>query len=326
MRPLLNAILLCLLFSITSCVPSKMFDDLKSQNTNCEEERNDLKGENLKLQTSNDELKMNVRDLKRDIRYLEKDTLSLGRANRKLTELYQDLSTSYENLIANNDKLLSENQNSSKKLIVELQRAQEQLLHREDSLKNREKVVDDLTFALEQREKRVRELESIISEKDSVTKALKNKVVKALIGFEKEGLTVVQKNGRVYISLDEKLLFSSGSTAIDTRGEEALSKLAPILEKEVDIKVQIEGHTDDIPIKGGPVKDNWDLSVLRATSVVRVLLKNGDIAPIRLTPAGKGEFMPIDPSKTSEARAKNRRIEIILTPNYDELLEVLDLK
>jgi chemotaxis protein MotB len=322
-----NAIKLILVFSIiTSCVPSRMFDDLKTKNKNCEEERNDLKGENLKLSTANDELTTQVHDLRRDNSYLKKDTAALGKSNRRMTSLYNEVSHSYENLLSNNDKLLAENQSTSRKLILELQQTQEELFKREDSLKQREKIVTDLTLALQKREQRVKELESIIAEKDSLTRALKEKVTKALTGFINDGLTVEHKNGRVYISLEEKLLFASGSTTIDTRGEEALSKLAPILEKETDITVQIEGHTDDVPIKGGPVKDNWDLSVLRATSVVRVLLKNGNIAPIRLTPAGRGEFMPIDPADNAEARKKNRRIEIILTPNYDQLLEALDMK
>ncbi len=311
---------------MVSCVPSRMYDDLKSRNTNCEDELEKLKNNNLKLTTSNDECQQKATDMSHEISYLLKDTTALGTANRRLTGLYNDLSISYEKLVANNDQLLSENQSESRKLIVELQQTQEKLLRKEDSLLRREAVMNDLTTQLKSREMRVHELERIIAEKDSSTKALKDKVTKALIGFANDGLTVEQKNGRVYISLEEKLLFASGSTAIDFRGEEALSKLAGVLAKEKDINVQIEGHTDDVPIKGGPVKDNWDLSVLRATSVVRVLLKNDGVAPIRLTPAGKGEFTPIDPAKTVEARKKNRRIEIILTPNYDELLEVLEIK
>lgn len=313
-------------FTLPSCVPSRMYDDLKTRNANCEDELEKLKGENLKLGTQNDELSITVNDLKRDLTYLKKDTASLGSSNRKLTSLYDELSRSYEKLLANNDKFLAENQSESRKLILELQQTQEELLHKEDSLKQREKVLADLTYKLEQRERRVNELEDILTQNERETKALREKISKALVGFENEGLTVYQKDGRVYVSLEEKLLFASGSTSIDLRGEEALSKLAKILEQEKEIRILIEGHTDDVPIKGGPVKDNWDLSVLRSTSVVRVLMENGNIDPVRLTPAGKGEYVPVDPAKTTEARKRNRRIEIILTPNYDELVRVLELK
>jgi chemotaxis protein MotB len=137
-------------------------------------------------------------------------------------------------------------------------------------------------------------------------------------------LTIEQKNGKVYVSLEERLLFSSGSTVVDPKGEEALKQLGKVLAKDININVLIEGHTDNVPIKGGAIKDNWDLSVMRATSVVRILTKNDKIDPVRLTPAGRSEYLPIDPGNTAEARKKNRRIEVILTPKLDELLQVLE--
>ena len=146
------------------------------------------------------------------------------------------------------------------------------------------------------------------------------------MGFENDGLSVSLKNGKVYVSLEEKLLFGTGSTIVSTSGVNALKKLGQVLERNTDINIMIEGHTDDVPYKSdsGPITDNWDLSVKRATSVVRILLANSSINPKRLIASGRGEFMPIDPAKTTEARRKNRRTEIILTPKLDELFRILE--
>ena len=204
-----------------------------------------------------------------------------------------------------------------------LEGTQEELQRKEDSLKLREKSITEMGEQLKLREEKVAELQRILDSKDSSAKALKETVTKALLGFNNNGLTVEQKNGKVYVSLEERLLFTSGSTVVDPKGEEALKQLGKVLEKDTDINVLIEGHTDNVPIKGGAIKDNWDLSVMRATSVVRILTKNDKINPMRLTPAGRSEFLPIDSGNTAEARKKNRRIEVILTPKLDELLNVL---
>ncbi|MCC7233634.1 MAG: OmpA family protein, partial [Bacteroidia bacterium] len=151
-------------------------------------------------------------------------------------------------------------------------------------------------------------------------------VSKALWGYQGNGLSVNQKNGRVYVSMEERLLFASGSTNVEKKGEEALHDLARVLEKNPDINVTVEGHTDDVPISGtlpSGARDNWELSVLRATSVVKIILKDSDINPIRLTAAGKGPYQPVDPAKTAEARKKNRRTEIILAPQLDELMKLI---
>ena len=146
-----------------------------------------------------------------------------------------------------------------------------------------------------------------------------------MLGFEGKGLTITQKNGKVYVSLDESLLFASGSTKVEDKGVEAIKKLAKVLEQEQEINILVEGHTDDVPMKGsGDIKDNWDLSVMRATSIVKIITGNSKVNPIRITAAGRGEYFPIDPSKTAEARKKNRRTEIILVPKLDELLKVLE--
>ncbi len=309
---------------LVSCVPSRLYDDLKSKKTLCEEENARIKAEMLEVRTRIAEMEVTIKDLDRDNNYLKKDTTTLGSGNRRLTSLYNELSESYEKLVANNDRLLSSNQSETRKVIQQLQMTQEELLRKEDSLKIREKNLSEALAQLKLREAKVTELQKILDSKDSAVRALKESVTKALLGFSKDGLSIEQKNGKVYVSLEERLLFASGSTVVDPKGEEALKQLGKVLEKNADISVLIEGHTDNVPIKGGAIKDNWDLSVLRATSVVRILEKNKNINPVRLTPAGRGEFLPIDQANTSEARKKNRRIEVILTPKLDELFEVLE--
>ena len=154
---------------------------------------------------------------------------------------------------------------------------------------------------------------------------MKNRISAALLGFEGDGLTITQKNGKVYISLDEQLLFASGSWKVDERGKEALSKLSIALENQTDINVMIEGHTDSIPFGGrGQVKDNWDLSVVRATAIVRILTESSNISAARLIAAGRGEFNPISTNNTREGRSANRRIEIILSPKLDDLYKMLE--
>jgi chemotaxis protein MotB len=172
---------------------------------------------------------------------------------------------------------------------------------------------------------RVTELETIINRKDSMVTSLKNSISKALIGLEGEGLTIEQRNGKVYISLEEDLLFASGKYVVNNGGITALNKLATALSVQTDLEILVEGHTDDIPLIGkGLVKDNWDLSVMRATNVVKVLTKNPSLNPLQLTAAGRAEFSPISSNETKEGRSSNRRIEMILSPNLDDLFDLLD--
>ena len=184
--------------------------------------------------------------------------------------------------------------------------------------------VNQLSGDLKKREARLKEVEEILRKRDEATNALKEKLQKALLGFQQSGLSVDIRNGKVYVSLTDKLLFPSGSIVIDEKGKAALKQLAIVLNKEADINISVEGHTDKQKIANlGQIKDNWDLSVLRATSVTRYLTEVEKITPARLTATGKGEFQPIDRGTTAEAYAKNRRIEIVLTPKLDELYNLI---
>jgi len=176
------------------------------------------------------------------------------------------------------------------------------------------------------KEARVNELEEILSRQETVVQELRRTVSSALLGFENNGLTIEIKHGKVYVSLEESLLFASGSTTVDRRGETALRELAKVLERNPEINIMIEGHTDDVPLRSSSApRDNWDLSVLRATAIVRILMNHANIQPQRFVVAGRGEYMPIDPAKTAEARRKNRRTEIILTPKLDALFEIIEM-
>jgi chemotaxis protein MotB len=184
--------------------------------------------------------------------------------------------------------------------------------------------VSQLSSDLQKREQRLKEVEDALQKRDAATNALKEKLQKALLGFQQSGLTVDVRNGKVYVSLTDKLLFPSGSIVIDEKGKAALKQLAAVLNKEADINMAVEGHTDDKKVINlGQIKDNWDLSVLRATSVTRYLTETEGVDPHRLTATGKSEFQPVDPANTNDARAKNRRIEIVLTPKLDELYNLI---
>lgn len=185
-------------------------------------------------------------------------------------------------------------------------------------------TTNQLSSDLKKREARLKEVEEILRKRDEATNALKEKLQKALLGFQQSGLSVDIRNGKVYVSLTDKLLFPSGSIVIDDKGKAALKQLATVLNKEPDINISVEGHTDNKKVVNlGQIKDNWDLSVLRATSVTRYLSEVENIDPVRLTATGKGQYQPIDKGATAEALAKNRRIEIVLTPKLDELYNLI---
>ncbi|MDX5321274.1 MAG: OmpA family protein, partial [Bacteroidota bacterium] len=196
-----------------------------------------------------------------------------------------------------------------------------------ENIKKNEKLkmeLDSMYTDLVRQNAKVVELQSILNAKDSAVKALNAKLTQALLGFKDKGLSVEIRNGKVYVSMDEKLMFASASIVVDKKGKEALLELAKTIADMEDIMIMVEGHTDDVPMSSGQIKDNWDLSVLRATSIVRILTKEGKVDATRFIAAGRGEFMPVDPAKTPEARAKNRRTEIILSPKLDEIYQLLD--
>jgi chemotaxis protein MotB len=295
---------------ITGCVSSKKFKDLENQYNDCTKNRDSLLIANQNLQSTVADLGSNMIVMKKIQDGLIADTTSLGSEIRYLRSKNQELSTLNTTLEDNYSKLLKGSEKEMSDLINELRESKLKLQEREQEL------------AL--KSQRLKDLEEALAQKDRDVQNLKNKLLDALKGFEGSGLTVEIKNGKVYVSMSEKLLFASGSTEVDQKGVDALKELAKVLEKEKDINVMVEGHTDNVPLKGtGCNKDNWDLSVARATSITRIILGSAKIDPSRITAAGRGEFFPLVPNDSPENKAKNRRTEIILTPNLDALLEIM---
>lgn len=318
--------------AIFSCVPSRKYEELNSKYKTCSEENASLKSSNKDLEEKSNEMMASIEQLKKLISSLENDTTVLGSSLRQMTSNYDQVNKTYQLLLDKNNELLAGNKTTTEKLMKDLQKTQEELQSKEDalralegSLNTKEDKLKKLTAELEAREKRVNELEAMINRKDSLVTALKNKVKDALLGFENNGLTIQQKNGKVYVSLDESLLFSSGSYAVAAKGVDVLKKLAKVLEQNQEINILVEGHTDNVPLNGkGDVADNWDLSVKRATSVVKIITGNSSVNPRRLTAAGRSEYVPLDMTNTADGRKKNRRTEIILSPKLDELLQMLE--
>ncbi len=200
-----------------------------------------------------------------------------------------------------------------------------QLEAKEQALAAENARLEKLKKDMEARSQRIAELENIISSKDEAMTKLKNAISKALTNFEGKGLTVEQRDGKVYVSMENKLLFESGSWAVGKNGKEAVKQLGSVLAVNPDIAVMIEGHTDNAPYTGtGQISGNWDLSTKRATAIVEILRENASINPESLTAAGRGEYAPVVNNDTAEGKAKNRRIEVILTPKLDEISKLLN--
>ena len=222
--------------------------------------------------------------------------------SERLSALEAD-TTLLKNSIRNYQQLLASGQNENQKLNANLA----------------QKISE-----LQDREKTIAELQKMIDQQKKKVKDLLNSVKDALLGFSSDELTVREEDGKVYVAMSDKLLFESGKAIVNQQGREALGKLAQVLNKQTDIDVYIEGHTDNVPIKTAVFQDNWDLSVIRATSVVRILTETYGVNPLQILPCGRGEFKPVDVNTTVEGKARNRRTEIIMAPRLDKLFKMLE--
>ncbi|MBT5273760.1 OmpA family protein [bacterium] len=321
-----------LLLVLSSCVTPKIHNALVIEHDATKSALTTQEKKVLQLNGTIEEQEGTIISLKSQISEMRNDSVQNGIALTTLQSKYDALSDAYDLLMSKNSRYMADKAKETKKLLEQLEQAQSELFAKEDELNklsvSLEAKEDELKLAQEEldaRSARVTELETIINKKDSMVSALKQSISKALIGLEGEGLTVVQKNGKVYISLEEDLLFASGKYVVNSGGIAALNKLATALVPQKDLEILVEGHTDSIPLSGrGLVKDNWDLSVMRATNVVKVLTKNPSLNPLQLTAAGRAEFVPLASNKTKEGRSANRRIEMILSPNLDDLFDLLE--
>lgn len=331
MKPIFVSLWALALIAV-SCVPQRKLEETEAKLTDCETSLSAAKKSGQECEAALAEAKEKIAKEEKELLGLQRDTSTIGNNLRLLSSKYDKLNMVNDQLLDKYNRMLIGSEKDNAALSGKLQMTQEQLLKKEDELKalelrlnKQQQDLDLLSAEVKKREARVNELEDILKRKDQASADLKKKLQDALFNFENKGLTITQKNGKVYVSMDESLLFASGKTDVQPKGVEALKNLAKVLEQNTDINILVEGHTDDVPMKGaGEIKDNWDLSVMRATSVTKILLQNAKIDPTRITSAGRGEFFPLDPAKTSEARKKNRRTEIILTPKLDELLKVLE--
>lgn len=313
MKRVLIAVFLTSVFP--SCIVSKKkFDDLLAQKVRMEA---DLADRNTQLDSAN----ANLSRLEDALRKLKEDTTNLGIDLRStaqrlasLEKEHEQLNTFYKNLVT-----------SSGKLNRDMERQQQQLLSIQESLERTRRVNDSLSMSLADREKKVQELEQVLADKDKAVQSLRSRIADALLNFKENDITVKVKNGKVYVSLAEQLLFGSGSTSVDSKGVAALQQLAAAIKDQKDINIMVEGHTDNVPIsrKSQYMNDNWDLSVMRATSITRILI-NAGVSPKQITAAGRGEHVPLASNDTPQERQKNRRTEIIITPNLDELFKILE--
>lgn len=305
---------------LAACVPAKKYKDLVEREKKCSQELEQYKNSALDNEGKAKDLQTRHDVLKKEVVALKADTSELGNNYRILQTQYDKMVVQNESLEKAFDKLrlagAKETATMQAELEgknLELQRKEEALISLDTELKNKEQL-------LAEREQRVNELEEMIKRKDDAAKLLKTKVANALKGFESQGLTVVQKNGKIYVSMEAKLLFASGSTAVEPNGKKALIELAKVLEAEKELEIIVEGHTDtDKLVSASHPKSNWELSVLRATSVIDILLTNSKMNPSQLMAAGRSEYHPVD----AKDKAKNRRIEIIISPNLNELYELI---
>ena len=302
----------------TSCVSKKLYTDLENKFA-------DLKKENRQLQDDNEACTKAKNQLDLDLAALrtEHDKVK-GERDKYLADFtatdksLKTLQASYAALEKNSDEALQTNMAKNRELLA-------QLAAKGKALAAEQERLDKLKNDLQESSKRLAELEGMMASKDAAMKKLKETLSKALRGFEGKGLTVQEKNGKVYVSMENKLLFGSGSWAVGAEGKNAVVEVGKVLAANPDISVLIEGHTDNDAYAGsGAITDNWDLSTKRATAIVSILSENKGINRLNLTAAGRSEYAPLVPNDNPENKAKNRRIEIILTPKLDEISKLLN--
>lgn len=296
MRTIIKLLIICTISaSVSGCVSMRKYDSARAeilslQNTldkrNADLER--LYQNNGLLTDQNKQLTDNKFSLEMQVEDLIKDTTALGAEKRKLVARYK--------------ALLAQGSEEASRMLEELSRTQADLNARSE---------------------RIAELEETIAARDRALNDIRQKVEQALLGFDGKGLSISRRDGKVYVSMNDKLLFRSGSFEIESEGARAVRQLSEVLAANPDIDIMVEGHTDNVPYRGtGQLRDNLDLSVKRATTVTRLLLENKNISPLRVISAGRGEYMPLSADNSAEARAQNRRTEIILSPKLDQLLEL----
>ena len=286
-----------LLLSLSACVSNRVFNDLESRYA---ELKDNFNRQTKTIESLNEELKDLTEKYVTQEASLQQTEDSLNLKQQKLEQLESSL-----------DLLKLQSESALKERIMENEGLLKKIAERENELADRMA--------------RVEELEGLIARQKQAMRNLKERLSDALLNFEDKGLTVEARDGKVYVSMENKLLFKSGSWTVEAAGQNVIKSLAGVLAENPDIAILIEGHTDNVPYRGkGPLKGNWDLSTKRATAIVNQLLENPDILPQNLTAAGRGEYLPIAPNSTRSGRAANRRIEVVLSPQLDEISQIIN--
>lgn len=316
---MINKILLFFTISLltTSCVSSKLYKELEGKYTKLKSDYDELSQSNDYQIGQKNELQLQLDDLQKQHETTKAERNRLEQEVLALQKKYDNLNAAYNALEQNSSKSIEENAQKNRELLAQLEAKELALSAENDRLMRLEADMQD-------RSQRIAELEALIAAKDQAMTDLKNAISNALTAFEGKGLTVEQRDGKVYVSMENKLLFKSGSWAVGTEGREAIEQLGNVLGNNPEIAVLIEGHTDNVPFSnGGQIANNWDLSTKRATAIIDILSENKAINLENLTAAGRSEYAPITTNETIEGKAKNRRIEIILTPKLDEISKLL---
>ncbi len=298
-----------------SCiVPKKQFDELLAEKVKMEADMIEMQKDIKSLSHKRDSLELALESTTSDKKATQQELATTTSNLNNLKAEHDKLQTYYNNALNNSGRMNRDMKEQHERLLAMQETLDEATYHNQ-------KLADSLVL----REEKVKELERIVAESQHAISNLKTNLNDALLDFGESDLTIEQKNGKIYISLSEQLLFKSSSTLVDPKGQKALQQLAGVLKSTPDIDILIEGHTDNVPISGKSkyLQDNWDLSVLRATSIVRILVKSG-VHTDALTPAGKGQFLPVASNDTPANKAQNRRIEIIITPDLHKLFSILE--
>ena len=311
-------VLTFLIFTSTSCVSSKLYKELEGKYSNLKNDYDALNADSEVVLNDKNTLQNQFDQLQKDYDATVLERNQLQQDVAALQKKYDTLNDSYTALEQNSSNAIADNIQKNRELLAQLEAKEMALAAENDRLLK-------LEADMQERSQRIAELEALIASKDQAMQDLKNAISKALTAFEGKGLTVEQRDGKVYVSMENKLLFQSGSWAVGSEGRKAIEQLGTVLGDNPDIAVLIEGHTDNDPFSSrGQIANNWDLSTKRATAIVQILSENTAISPESLTAAGRGEFAPIASNETTEGKSKNRRIEVVLTPKLDEISKLLN--
>lgn len=300
------------------CVSKKLYNELSARHAEAIAENEALSAENQKNLSQANRYSTLYEDAVKELDAVRKRADRDSEALEQLKKQYADAQQTYRQMLENKENLLDASSRQAREFLEELKAKQ-------DSIAALEAELSKGQADLRAREARVAQLEGMIAQIQDKLSSIKNDLLKALGAYQDKGLTITQRNGKIYVSLENRLLFPSGSWQVDNEGRRAIEELTKVLVSQPDIHVMIEGHTDNVPYRGqGVLKDNWDLSVMRATSIVKLITRNPSIDPRNISAAGRSEYDPILPNTQADNRARNRRTEVIITPDLSAVEKMLD--